>query len=125
MTVRRQRFYKKKVDRIIYGIDKSNSTRDRKIRKELSKIRIKIINDPIKSSINWYIKENNCSSKHNYDYFIKNKQFAIRIFLNHIRHNHSNYIKLITRLKIMNSCEEIKFREEVNKIILRIYKGLI
>jgi len=125
MTTRKERFYSSKRRKKAFNINKTKSNREKELNKLIRKLKIKLIDNPIKNSIELYIKTKNLNKECDYDYFIKHKNFTQRVFLNNIRHNYSNYMELVTKVINMSEYERKQFKEKVNKEIIRKYKDLI
>jgi len=101
------------------------SKRLRKSKKEkmnfIDKIKIKTITDPIDKALCFYNEEKNVRLKKQH----QDHLFLVRIALNFIRHNHSNYDRLLTCFKGNDLVNLNQFKESVNEKILKKYNNFL
>ncbi len=105
---------KKAIKRIM--ITKKNDQEKRHCHKLLKKIKIKMIDNPIEKAVEYYNYLNpKAQVKVTYS-----KAFLLRLTLNHLRHDYSNYEQLIQQFgSLLYNKYELK--NQVNKIIVEKY----
>ena len=84
--------------------------------KLFKKIKVKIVDDPVKLAMDSYINLHPQLSFKS----ISNDTFLLRITLNYIRHCLSNYEKLIQQISHLK-CNYQQFKQLVNKTIMQKY----
>lgn len=108
--------WKKSKANKIFNSKQSLLRQQKTVDKLYKKIKVKIVDNPVKLAIDSYI------NLHPQQTFraISNDQFLIRITLNYIRHCLSNYEKLIQQVRHLKcNCQE--FKNLVNQIIISKY----
>ena len=104
----------------------NNITNNTKIVKKIIKqLKVRMIDDPIEKSIKYYIESIGNISKKDNSYYMNNKEIRERLFLNYIRHNYCNYTQLVKKLDLFSVNEKEQFKNDINEIILKKYKGII
>lgn len=94
----------------------SSKNEKRKNHSFSSKVKIQLIDNPIERAIIWYNKENNQDLNKESDI-----DTVIRITLNFVRHNFSNYDKVSQFFQGNGSINRFQFKLDVNEMILKKY----
>jgi len=117
----KNKFWKKKKENKKIFENKSSKYKSNSIKKSLKNIIIKEIENPIESCIIEYANHHDCSLN-TIARLRKDKDFMERIFVNKIRHDFTNYIQIINKMKKLSEKDMIEFKEKVNELILKKYE---
>lgn len=124
---KKKKYYKKRNESRKYSKEEPVG-RAKALQSLISKIKVKIIDNPIEDSVEIYIKKSKGLAERKDltgNYQKEHKDFIERILLNNIRHNYSNYMKLLSTNLLINDDERAKFKEATNEIIKKKYKEYI
>ena len=106
---------KKKANKSIQMVT-ANNRKNTCCHKILKRIKIKVIDNPIAKALEYYNKLNpdtHVTLSHS-------KVFLLRLTLNHIRHNYSNYEQLIQQIGT-TLYNKIELKQQVNQAIVAKY----
>ena len=94
-----------------------NNKENHRHHKLLKRIKIKVIDHPIEKALEYYYKVNpNASMDTPYS-----NNFLLRVTLNYIRHNYSNYERVIQQMG-SSLYNQIELKKYVNQAIIEKYK---
>ena len=116
------KYWMNKKNKKTLEINKKVAYADKKLNKLIKQIKIEIIDSPEEKVLKSHIEWNNMDDTYKMPSNIEDRK---RIFLNGIRHSYSNYLVLVKRLKSINNCTKLKFKEKVNELIEKQYKDFI